>query len=167
MPIWRSWQATFLKGTTFLHGTQNLASTALISSISDPVYRSFHDTFSEALSELKLTRYCCRRMLLTHVDLIEKLYVLPLASIHFLLPLIPFHASIISLLTNSLYECELDVKVELQHPRNQTGQLNLPPSASIYSIWIHFPHVQMNHSTSIPIIQALARYPLFCCQYGR
>jgi DNA-directed RNA polymerase subunit N (RpoN/RPB10) len=27
----------------------------------------------EAMSELKLTRYCCRRMLLTHVDLIEKL----------------------------------------------------------------------------------------------
>lgn len=27
----------------------------------------------EALSELGLTRYCCRRMLLTHVDLIEKL----------------------------------------------------------------------------------------------
>lgn len=27
----------------------------------------------EALDELKLNRYCCRRMLLTHVDLIEKL----------------------------------------------------------------------------------------------
>ena len=26
-----------------------------------------------ALDELGLTRYCCRRMLLTHVDLIEKL----------------------------------------------------------------------------------------------
>ena len=33
---------------------------------------------SNALDELGLTRYCCRRMLLTHVDLIEKLlrYVL-------------------------------------------------------------------------------------------
>ena len=27
----------------------------------------------KALDELGLTRYCCRRMLLTHVDLIEKL----------------------------------------------------------------------------------------------
>lgn len=26
-----------------------------------------------ALDKLKLTRYCCRRMLLTHVELIEKL----------------------------------------------------------------------------------------------
>jgi DNA-directed RNA polymerase subunit N (RpoN/RPB10) len=28
---------------------------------------------SEALDALGLSRYCCRRMLLTHVDLIEKL----------------------------------------------------------------------------------------------
>ena len=28
---------------------------------------------SEALTELQLKRYCCRRMVLTHVDLIEKL----------------------------------------------------------------------------------------------
>ena len=28
---------------------------------------------AEALNELGLTRYCCRRMLLTHVDLIIKL----------------------------------------------------------------------------------------------
>lgn len=28
---------------------------------------------SEALDALSLTRYCCRRMLMTHVDLIEKL----------------------------------------------------------------------------------------------
>jgi DNA-directed RNA polymerase I, II, and III subunit RPABC5 len=27
----------------------------------------------DALDELGLVRYCCRRMLLTHVDLIEKL----------------------------------------------------------------------------------------------
>jgi DNA-directed RNA polymerase I, II, and III subunit RPABC5 len=27
----------------------------------------------EALTELGMERYCCRRMLLTHVDLIEKL----------------------------------------------------------------------------------------------
>mmetsp|Transcript_4557 Transcript_4557/g.9794 ORF Transcript_4557/g.9794 Transcript_4557/m.9794 type:complete len:81 (-) Transcript_4557:256-498(-) len=29
--------------------------------------------FSDALDELGLRRYCCRRMMLTHVDLIEKL----------------------------------------------------------------------------------------------
>jgi DNA-directed RNA polymerase I, II, and III subunit RPABC5 len=28
---------------------------------------------SEALDALGLTRYCCRRMVMTHVDLIEKL----------------------------------------------------------------------------------------------
>lgn len=28
---------------------------------------------TEALDMLGLTRYCCRRMLMTHVDLIEKL----------------------------------------------------------------------------------------------
>ena len=30
-------------------------------------------TEMKALDELGLTRYCCRRMLLTHVDLIDKL----------------------------------------------------------------------------------------------
>jgi DNA-directed RNA polymerase I, II, and III subunit RPABC5 len=29
--------------------------------------------FSDALDKLQLKRYCCRRMVLTHVDLIEKL----------------------------------------------------------------------------------------------
>ncbi|AFZ79100.1 DNA-directed RNA polymerase II, subunit N/8 kDa, putative [Theileria equi strain WA] len=29
----------------------------------------------QALDDLGLTRYCCRRMILTHVDLIEKLLV--------------------------------------------------------------------------------------------
>ncbi|ORM40137.1 putative DNA-directed RNA polymerase [Babesia sp. Xinjiang] len=29
----------------------------------------------DALDRLDLTRYCCRRMILTHVDLIEKLLV--------------------------------------------------------------------------------------------
>lgn len=28
---------------------------------------------SDALDQLQLKRYCCRRMVLTHVDLIEKL----------------------------------------------------------------------------------------------
>jgi DNA-directed RNA polymerase I, II, and III subunit RPABC5 len=31
------------------------------------------ETEAEALDALGLKRYCCRRMLLTHVDLIEKL----------------------------------------------------------------------------------------------
>ncbi|CDR36629.1 CYFA0S01e03136g1_1 [Cyberlindnera fabianii] len=30
------------------------------------------NTECEALDKLKLKRYCCRRMILTHVDLIEK-----------------------------------------------------------------------------------------------
>ena len=34
----------------------------------------FHRSYyRDALDELGLRRYCCRRMLLTHVDLIEKL----------------------------------------------------------------------------------------------
>lgn len=38
----------------------------------------YHDRFadmyrSDAMDQLGLTRYCCRRMLMTHVDLIEKL----------------------------------------------------------------------------------------------
>lgn len=33
---------------------------------------------SDALDALQLKRYCCRRMLLAHVDLIEKLYVISL-----------------------------------------------------------------------------------------
>lgn len=35
------------------------------------VQADYHET--EALDALGLTRYCCRRMLMTHVDLIEKL----------------------------------------------------------------------------------------------
>ncbi|RMZ03171.1 hypothetical protein D0864_03024 [Hortaea werneckii] len=44
--------------------------------------RSHHSTWdriltqsdsSDAMDELGLNRYCCRRMMLTHVDLIEKL----------------------------------------------------------------------------------------------
>ena len=31
----------------------------------------------DALDELKLVRYCCRRMVLTHVDLIEKAEISP------------------------------------------------------------------------------------------
>ena len=29
--------------------------------------------YRDALDELELSRYCCRRMVLTHVDLIQKL----------------------------------------------------------------------------------------------
>ena len=31
------------------------------------------DNCSDAMDELGLKRYCCRRMIMTHVDLIEKL----------------------------------------------------------------------------------------------
>jgi DNA-directed RNA polymerase I, II, and III subunit RPABC5 len=34
---------------------------------------AFFVLFSDALNALGLKRYCCRRMLLAHVDLIEKL----------------------------------------------------------------------------------------------
>jgi DNA-directed RNA polymerase subunit N (RpoN/RPB10) len=33
----------------------------------------YHCVNRDALDELGLKRYCCRRMMLTHVDLIEKL----------------------------------------------------------------------------------------------
>ncbi len=41
----------------------------------DPYLELLNQNFSEnsALDMLGLRRYCCRRMLLTHVDLIEKL----------------------------------------------------------------------------------------------
>lgn len=37
------------------------------------VFHAFSFIFSDALDALGLKRYCCRRMLLGHVDLIEKL----------------------------------------------------------------------------------------------
>lgn len=36
-------------------------------------YEGAHTISSEAMDILGLKRYCCRRMLMTHVDLIEKL----------------------------------------------------------------------------------------------
>jgi DNA-directed RNA polymerase I, II, and III subunit RPABC5 len=35
--------------------------------------RLIHNSDSDAMDSLGLNRYCCRRMMLTHVDLIEKL----------------------------------------------------------------------------------------------
>lgn len=37
------------------------------------IYYNYINTNRKALDELELKRYCCRRMILTHVDLIEKL----------------------------------------------------------------------------------------------
>jgi DNA-directed RNA polymerase I, II, and III subunit RPABC5 len=40
----------------------------------DKIYKNFEKIHTgEILNKLGLKRYCCRRMLLTHVDLIEKL----------------------------------------------------------------------------------------------
>ena len=45
---------------------------ALCTMHTEPFKRK-RSTRREALDGLKLERYCCRRMLMTHVDLIEKL----------------------------------------------------------------------------------------------
>lgn len=37
------------------------------------LYNEYDMDSGRALNELKLERYCCRRMILTHVDLIDKL----------------------------------------------------------------------------------------------
>lgn len=60
---------------------QRLCSTGCTQAASSTCLHSSHDMDgscvlllrSEALDALQLTRYCCRRMLMTHVDLIEKL----------------------------------------------------------------------------------------------
>lgn len=39
----------------------------------DHLYHLLTSRDSDAMDKLGLTRYCCRRMLMTHVDLIEKL----------------------------------------------------------------------------------------------
>ena len=43
--------------------------------------RDEHQTEQEALNLLGLKRYCCRRMLLTHVDLIEKMLLYSRSSL--------------------------------------------------------------------------------------
>ncbi|KAL3085873.1 hypothetical protein niasHT_032470 [Heterodera trifolii] len=43
--------------------------------IRDIIYNSTGTTFLGALDQLGLRHYCCRRMLLSHVDLIEKLLI--------------------------------------------------------------------------------------------
>lgn len=42
-------------------------------SLRDHSYNILTSYNSDAMDKLGLTRYCCRRMLMTHVDLIEKL----------------------------------------------------------------------------------------------
>lgn len=65
-------QALCFGGSTLSQGTQ----TAGFAGRSVPNHSSqsvFAAACREALDALLLTRYCCRRMVLTHVDLIEKL----------------------------------------------------------------------------------------------
>lgn len=57
---------------------------------------------SDALDALGLRRYCCRRMLLTHVDLIEKLFVTHFSHIYISLSRVPLR------LTLSPYRCRLN-----------------------------------------------------------
>lgn len=56
VPIWTCWHEIWVKGAFSVWP-------------SEPIWR----VESDALDELQLKRYCCRRMVLTHVDLIEKL----------------------------------------------------------------------------------------------
>lgn len=46
---------------------------SLFQPVSDPDPLTVPPGHSDAIDELNLQRYCCRRMILTHVDLIEKL----------------------------------------------------------------------------------------------
>lgn len=41
---------------------------------------------SDAMDKLGLKRYCCRRMVMTHVDLIEKLLKYAYCALHYLQP---------------------------------------------------------------------------------
>ncbi|KAL2884684.1 DNA-directed RNA polymerase [Ceratocystis lukuohia] len=41
--------------------------------VNDGLVLTCPDGYSDAMDQLGLTRYCCRRMVMTHVDLIEKL----------------------------------------------------------------------------------------------
>lgn len=48
------------------------------------------ELYSDAMDELGCRRYCCRRMLMTHVDLIEKLLRLVIAMLTRIIHLIDF-----------------------------------------------------------------------------
>lgn len=69
---WRGEQGRERSGTLQRHGCCSRphacapAATATVAAAAGAACR-------EALDALQLTRYCCRRMVLTHVDLIEKL----------------------------------------------------------------------------------------------
>ena len=69
-----------LRECSFLHSTlasslfrSTRASTSCFHSLFTHTHYSIFIIHSDALDELGLKRYCCRRMMLTHVDLIEKL----------------------------------------------------------------------------------------------
>jgi DNA-directed RNA polymerase subunit N (RpoN/RPB10) len=58
-----------------LHGSSGRGHARRVSlrSSRDWLYNILTNYDSDAMDKLGLTRYCCRRMLMTHVDLIEKL----------------------------------------------------------------------------------------------
>eukprot|EP00158_Paraphelidium_tribonemae_P004167 Partr_v1_DN26614_c2_g1_i2_m69142 putative Dna-directed RNA len=67
--------------------TEGFASSFLYSCRRQAVANWNFGLYSEALDALGLRRYCCRRMVLTHVDLIEKLLHYNRLSLIFLLVL--------------------------------------------------------------------------------
>lgn len=56
-----------------VHGVVGEGCQRRVSIVLLALYSGLTHTIRDALDELQLKRYCCRRMVLTHVDLIEKL----------------------------------------------------------------------------------------------
>ena len=69
------WQgrAASLPGLWHAHRLSKLCTCALARQCTSKMSSHYTLAHREALDGLGLTRYCCRRMLMTHVDLIEKL----------------------------------------------------------------------------------------------
>ncbi len=64
----------YLKGgVSQTHARLTCSCTLVLGTHSAQRPESLGDNCSDAMDALGLVRYCCRRMLMTHVDLIEKL----------------------------------------------------------------------------------------------